>query len=90
VVLTEGRNREVRRLWESQGVEVSRLKRIRFGTVELPSYVRSGDWLDLTPVEVSRLSKSMGIASKPQPLTPSERQQRERQLSKLKARGAQR
>ena len=90
VVLTEGRNREVRRLWESQGVEVSRLKRIRFGTVELPSYVRSGDWLDLTPVEVSRLCKSMGIGSKPQPLTPSERQQRERQLSKLKARGAQR
>ncbi len=89
VVLTEGRNREVRRLWESQGVEVSRLKRIRFGAVELPSYVRSGDWLDLTPVEVSRLFKSMGIAIKPQPLTPNERQQRERQLTRLKARGAQ-
>ena len=90
VVLTEGRNREVRRLWESQGVEVSRLKRIRFGTVELPSYVRSGDWLDLTPVEVSRLCKTMGMGQKPQPLTPNERQQRARQLSKLKARGAQR
>jgi len=77
-------------LWESQGVEVSRLKRIRFGTVELPSYVRSGDWLDLTPVEVSRLCKSMGISSKPQPLTPKERELRQRQLSKLKARGAQR
>ncbi len=90
VVLREGRNREVRRLWESQGVEVSRLKRIRFGSIELPSYVRRGDWLDLTPAEVTRLSKTMGISNKPMPLTPDERKQRTRQLSKLKARGAQR
>lgn len=89
VVIAEGRNREVRRLWESQGVEVSRLKRIRYGDIELPSYVRSGDWLDLSPVEVSRLCKSMGINNKPKALTPSEHQQRERQLSKLKSRGAQ-
>src|SRR5690606_39025667 len=42
VVIAEGRNREVRRLWESQGVEVRRLKRVRYASVEIPSFVRGG------------------------------------------------
>ena len=41
VTLTRGRNREVRRLWESQGLQVSRLKRIRFGTILLPSTLKT-------------------------------------------------
>ena len=88
VVLTEGRQREVRRLWESQGVEVSRLKRSKFGTVALPSYVRMGEHLDLTPTEITRLGKLVDLKLKQSALTPGERQERDRQRRRLKARGA--
>lgn len=47
VVVMEGRNRLVRRLWESQGVQVSRLKRIRFGPVSLEAKLRAGRWAEL-------------------------------------------
>lgn len=47
VVIQEGRNREVRRLWESQGVKVSRLKRVRYGNIQIPSYVRAGKFVEL-------------------------------------------
>ena len=47
VALMEGRNREVRRLWESQNVEVNRLKRVRFGPIFMPSYARRGQWVEL-------------------------------------------
>lgn len=49
VVLSEGRNREVRRLWESQGVTVSRLKRVRYGEVFIPSKLKKGQWMELKP-----------------------------------------
>ncbi len=55
VVLMQGRNREVRRLWESQGLRVSRLKRVRYGNVFIPSVARVGRWKDLSREEVKGL-----------------------------------
>ncbi len=61
VVLAEGRNREVRRLWESQGVKVSRLIRIRYGTVELPRYLRTGHHQELEVRAMRKLYESVGM-----------------------------
>ena len=60
-VVMEGRNREVRRLWESQGVQVSRLKRVRFGPVFMPSDVKVGTWRELGEKEVNILSTEAGL-----------------------------
>jgi len=49
VVLTEGRQREVRRLFESQRLKVSRLIRVRFGSIKLPPYLRTGRWEEVEP-----------------------------------------
>lgn len=55
VVLMQGRNREVRRLWESQGLVVSRLKRVRYGNIMIPSAVRAGRYADLELKQVKEL-----------------------------------
>jgi len=55
VVLHEGRNREVRRLWEAVGYEVSRLLRIRYGPIELPRDLRPGQWRLLDEPPIARL-----------------------------------
>jgi 23S rRNA pseudouridine2605 synthase len=67
VVLHEGRNREVRRLWETQGVQVNRLARNRFGPVALPRRLKRGDWEELAQPQVEQLYTMTGLAS---PFTP--------------------
>lgn len=57
VVIMEGRNREVRRLWESQGFKVSRLKRVRFGPIFIPSVVTRGKLQELPAAEIEKLRK---------------------------------
>lgn len=47
VTLKEGRNREVRRLWDAIGVQVSRLMRIRFGSIQLPPHFHAGRTMEL-------------------------------------------
>ncbi|MGP6486829.1 23S rRNA pseudouridine(2605) synthase RluB [Duffyella gerundensis] len=56
VTLTEGRNREVRRLWEAVGVQVSRLIRVRYGDIPLPKGLPRGGWteLELPPINYLR------------------------------------
>ena len=61
VLLKEGRNREVRRLWESQGCQVSRLKRIRYGNVELPQPLLRGQSQELAADKVDALRKELGL-----------------------------
>jgi len=84
-VVMEGRNREVRRLWESQGVKVSRLKRVRYGNIFIPSHVRVGQWLELNDKDFRDLCLTAGIEpAKNTSLSRAEEQQQQRHLRKLR------
>ncbi len=89
VTLLEGRNREVRRLWESQGVRVSRLKRVRYGPIFLPSRLTVGKWEELDQKAVDLLSKSVGLESVVIPAkTPDEQAALDRKRNKQPGRPA--
>jgi 23S rRNA pseudouridine2605 synthase len=60
VTLKEGRNREVRRMFEALDMTVSRLMRVRFGPINLPSKLKRGMWLELNETEVERLLALVG------------------------------
>jgi len=62
VVLSEGRNREVRRLWESQEVQVSRLIRVRYGDMELKRQLPLGGWEELNLQDVNYYRKLVDLA----------------------------
>lgn len=61
IVLTEGRNREVRRLIEAVGSSVSRLIRVRYGEIELPRGLKRGRWTEVTPMESAFLCMRVGL-----------------------------
>ena len=61
VVLSEGRNREVRRLWESQEVQVSRLIRVRYGDMEMQRQLPLGGWRELALKEVNYYRKLVSL-----------------------------
>jgi 23S rRNA pseudouridine2605 synthase len=69
VVLHEGRNREVRRMWESQGYQVSRLKRVRYGDIVLPRMLKRGHCQELPEAEVKRLREKLGLEDSTPSLT---------------------
>jgi len=70
VVLKEGRNREVRRLWEAVGVPVSRLIRLRYGSVELGPRLFSGHWRKLEAAEIKGLLALAGLKEEPRSPRP--------------------
>jgi len=83
----QGRNREVRRLWESQGLTVSRLKRVRFGDVFIPPRVKQGQWEELGRSEVDSLYRLADLPSKKvKPVTTDEKESMQRQSRKRNAR----
>ena len=76
VVLMEGRNREVRDLFASQGATVSRLKRVRYGPVILPAWLPRGAWEEMGADDVAQLRATIGLA----PGKPTRRKQPSRSM----------
>lgn len=84
VALMEGRNREVRRLWESQGIEVNRLKRVRYGCIFLPASLKQGGFVELSQRETDDLAALVGLPSAPVPaMTPQALKDQARRLGKV-------
>jgi 23S rRNA pseudouridine2605 synthase len=69
VTISEGRNREVRRMMEAVGHAVSRLIRIRYGAMVLPHGLRRGAWLELDEADIRALMRAAGTPSRPRPAT---------------------
>jgi 23S rRNA pseudouridine2605 synthase len=63
VTIMEGRKREVRRLWESQGLTVSRLKRVRYGAAFLPKRLQMGKWSEISARDLQILREDTGLPS---------------------------
>lgn len=76
VTLTEGRNREVRRLWESVGVQVSRLIRVRYGDIDLPKGLPRGGWTELGLEQTNYLRELVGLPAETESKVAVERDQR--------------
>lgn len=64
VVLMEGRNREVRELFATEGVTVSRLKRVRYGPVILPPWLPRGTWEEVGPRDIAQLQTLLGLPAR--------------------------
>ncbi|AZZ97875.1 23S rRNA pseudouridine(2605) synthase RluB [Pseudoalteromonas sp. R3] len=87
VTLTEGRNREVRRLWQSQELEVSRLIRVRYGKLELSKRLPQGGWEELKLEDVNYLRKSVGLRPETQTklsVMPEKRKDKRAKINRIR------
>jgi 23S rRNA pseudouridine2605 synthase len=69
VTISEGRNREVRRMFESVGHAVSRLIRIRYGAMMLPRGLKRGAWMELGETDIRALMSAVSASAAPRPLS---------------------
>ena len=83
VGLREGRNREVRRMWEAIGYQVSRLIRIGYGPIDLPRKLRRGKYQALTPAQVRLLYHAAGMNTPADVAGTERRKRRKRKPKKL-------
>ncbi|PKH26834.1 23S rRNA pseudouridine(2605) synthase RluB [Enterobacterales bacterium CwR94] len=84
VTLTEGRNREVRRLWEAVGVQVSRLIRVRYGDIDLPKGLPRGGWTELTLEPVNYLREMVGLQAETVSKVPLEKDRRRTKANQIR------
>lgn len=84
VVITEGRNREVRRLWESQGVTVSKLKRVRYGDIHLGKELPKGGWQELELEQVNYLRKLVELPVEKETFVTPEAKKRKTPKQKIR------
>ncbi|MCW8327393.1 23S rRNA pseudouridine(2605) synthase RluB [Photobacterium sp. SDRW27] len=84
VMLTEGRNREVRRLWDSQGVTVSRLKRVRYGDIFLTKDMPRGGWNELELKEVNYLREMVELKPEENTMLTVEGQKRKKGVRQIR------
>lgn len=84
VTLKEGRNREVRRLWESQEMQVSRLIRVRYGKIELPRNVPRGGWLEMPLDQLNYLRSEVGLTPESESKVDVDAPKRYKQVAQIR------
>lgn len=84
IILTQGLNRQIRRMCEYLEYEVTKLKRTRIMNVEL-GYLQTGDWRELTDEEMSEINKMISTSSKTEDASPKKQQAKKTASKKREA-----
>ncbi len=84
VTLTEGRNREVRRLWEAVGVQVSRLIRVRYGDIPLPKQLPRGGWVELDLKQTNYLRQLVELPAETETKVAVEKDRRRTKANQIR------